>query len=127
MISITNTNSVIRVARITLWVMLLQIFTATGYAMAVEAEPNGYMTSICTTQGYQSVWIDLGSDNSEKLTVTECPNCLLNLITADDSVPTELHHTIPAVQQKTPRLFQATITKEWSQSRLPIRAPPHTI
>ncbi len=127
MVSAAFTNNITRIARLVLWVMLLQTFSITAHAVLDEPGPDGYMASICTSQGYQTIWIDLEQDSGEELGVTECPHCLFNLITADVVFSSENQLAAAILPQVNLTPFQTKLKREWYQYTLPIRAPPYVI
>jgi len=80
---IAHKNS-IRVARTILWAMLFQFFSPAILAATSEPDNTGYFETLCTIQGYKTVWVDVGSDQDNKIaTVFECPYCLFNLASID--------------------------------------------
>lgn len=67
-----------------LWVLLFQFLSPALYALTTDPEPNGYLATLCTIEGYQKVWIDLdGEPDGSDSVHFECPSCLFNLISSD--------------------------------------------
>lgn len=116
----------IRIARTVLWVMLFQLFSPAILATTSEPEQNGYLATLCTVQGYKTVWVYLDDDESNEVASTfECPYCFFNLVSSDiinleaDTLfeLLDVHQNdIPTIQKN----FQSGVLLE----SLPIRGPP---
>ncbi|MBT3276604.1 hypothetical protein [uncultured Candidatus Thioglobus sp.] len=64
--------------RMTILVMLFQLLSPAASAFISDSKQNGHYSIICTTQGYQQVWI--AQDNKqERSDTSSCPVCLLTL------------------------------------------------
>lgn len=122
----TNQVSWQRTARAVLMLMLLQIFSPVAFSLTSEASSGGYFANICTTQGYQKLWIDAGEDNQPvNLSSTHCPYCLsAELNNLDVNVGTGfvlpvVNHTLSNFSSQ-----QLFVALESGYQSLSIRAPP---
>lgn len=80
---ITDKDS-IRIAQTVLWVMLFQLWSPAILATTSEPDHSGYFETLCTIQGYKTVWVDIDGEQDNKIsTVFECPYCLFNLSSID--------------------------------------------
>ncbi|MBT3309860.1 MAG: DUF2946 family protein [Gammaproteobacteria bacterium] len=116
-------------ARVVLWVLLLQLISPAVYALVSEPEPNGYLTTYCSVQGTQMVWVEFEEEQSGSFVADiECPYCLLNLFSADSMAATsaQLLHRLEATHVVDLPSQESIHSSNYLQL-LPIRAPPHAV
>ena len=115
-----------RTTRVVLMLMLLQIFSPVAFSLTPEASSGGYFANVCTTQGYQKLWIDTGEDNNPvNLASTHCPYCLsAELNNLDVNVSTGFVLPIANHALSNFSSQQLFVALESSHRSLSIRAPP---
>ena len=117
-----------RTTRFVLALMLLQLFSPVAFSLTGSAEKSGHFSVVCTTQGYQTVWIETPSNNqpAELLSSAHCPYCLLNEET-DNADLYVLSAAATLTVQDVEVSILADSNAQPSDSYLnlfPIRAPP---
>lgn len=117
-----------RTTRFVLVLMLLQLLSPAAFSLTGSVEKTGHFSVVCTTQGYQTVWIDTTSSKQplELLNTAHCPYCLLNEEANNADLHTSSAFATLAIQPVELYVWaDANIQPSGIYANLfPIRAPP---
>ena len=128
---LTQLSSIQRLKRTTRFVlalMLLQLFSPVAFSLTGSAEKTGHFSVVCTTQGYQTVWIESNSTKQplELFSSAHCPYCLLN----EETDNADLYALSAAVTLAVQAVELSVLADSNTQltdiylNLFPIRAPP---
>lgn len=95
------------------------------FANSVQSSQTGYFANVCTTQGYQQIWVSSDNNHDEQYLAINCPECLLSHYEHEDKT----FNVVEYYNGSNNTLFQVVSADTQSLSNFivsvfPIRAPP---
>lgn len=120
----TNKN-ILYTARIVTLAMLFQLLSSSIFALVSTPQETKNLLTVCTTQGYKQIWVNLESESNPESSVVSCPYCLFNHIELD-AINTNLVRYLNSKDALTDRFLvtQDSLSPLLYAELLSIRGPP---